>query len=231
MSDIIYTPPASSGSGTTINPTNEFIPVRSNATTFIDSNITNIQDDYILTLVGSNLSNSNGLKIDFTNVNANLGDFLGIYNGTNFKVDYLNDNIITQWSGNDIGLRLDFANNVYFLGDFNGVNGTNSSFSVDNNNGIIYTQGYATENGILLDFSTNQYFLGDYNGTGNTSHISIKDSGKNITLSTNGGIITNICDSLVFSGALTTGSASGNSGQHLQVTINGTPYVIQLLNP
>ena len=57
MSDIIYTPPSSAG--TTINPTNKFIPVRSNATTFIDSCL---KQQTATQLVTSFSGNDNGLK-------------------------------------------------------------------------------------------------------------------------------------------------------------------------
>ena len=62
MSDIIYTPPASGGGGTTINPTDNFIPVRSNATTFIDSVLEN-GSNYLY----SNYGGFTGLGLDFLN--------------------------------------------------------------------------------------------------------------------------------------------------------------------
>jgi hypothetical protein len=273
MSDIIFTPPATGGGGTTINPTNNFIPVRSNATTFIDSNITNIQDDYIATLFSNNLVNLQGLKIDFTNVNANLGDFLGIYNGTNFKVDYLNDNIITQWSSNDIGLLLDFTNDAYYFGDFNSVssgtsffidvasgliftkhsgqqeglffdfvndyfsfgdfNNTNNGIylKIDDDNKFIATYYTGSENGFKLIFVNNEYLFGDFNSFGNGTHLKIKDIGKEITLLTNSGTITNVCDLLKFDGLLTQVGNTGDPNEFLKVTINGIPYVIKLYNP
>jgi len=217
------------GGGGGQNPTTDYIPLNNGTSNFVDSNLLNFIDNKLSSIFSN--GDEFGISVNFSTNRLFLGDFNSITSGIFINVDNISEFITTAYQGSDIGLRLDFANNVYFLGDFNSVSATNSSFIIDNNNGTISTQGYATANGILLDFSTNQYFLGDYNGTGNTSHISIKDSGKDIILSTNGGTITNICDLLVFDGALTTGSASGNSGQHLQVTINGTPYVIQLLNP
>jgi hypothetical protein len=71
MSDIIYTPPASSGGGTTINPTNNFIPVRSNATTFIDSVLEN-GSDYLKSIYSTN---DIGLFLDFANSIFEFGDF------------------------------------------------------------------------------------------------------------------------------------------------------------
>jgi hypothetical protein len=115
MSDIIFTPPASSG-GTTINPTNDFIPVRSNATTFIDSNIVNVVD----TLLYSQFTNGLlfGINLDFVNKFTYLGDFDFNWNGTSIQIDDNNQFIKTLNQGNQIGLKLDFANNYYQLGDY-----------------------------------------------------------------------------------------------------------------
>lgn len=274
MSDIIYTPPASSGGGTTINPTNNFIPVRDNATTFVDSFILNDSlgqvlfttfnlggdvcgiyidnpnklfalGDFGLTNNGTYLSIddtnqlittfssgfSSGLKIDYPNATAYLGDYDNLYNGTKFIVDYLNDYIVTKWSNNDIGLKLDFANNEYFFGDYNNItNGAVLICSVINQ--TIFTRtSVGNPLGIKTDFLNNQFALGDFDGINNSTFVNVSDTAKQIRLYTSGGEIGFDCDLLNFNGVLTSGSASGSSGQHLQVTINGTPYVIALLNP
>ena len=98
MSDIIYTPPASNGGGTTINPTNNYIPVRDNATTFVDSLIFN--------------DNSNNLLQSF----INAGQFGFYLNGTT------NQYIIGQYN-NVAGLFIDLQNQIYSLGDID--NNTN----------------------------------------------------------------------------------------------------------
>lgn len=278
MSDIIYTPPASSGGGTTINPTNTVLPVRSNATTFVDSNITNNIDSNIYTnLVGSD---NFGWFVNFVGKEIYLGDFDGIYNGTSvnvsdsnqfinfaanssllFLIDGLNQVTKTAFNGNDIGLKLDFGFKVYQLGDFNFVN-NNTAFYVNDSNETIYTSNQGAQNGILLDFLNGTYYfgningknqlvfelnrfstLGDYLGNGNSSTITIDDQLKTIFLYTNGNNTTFLVDgnsdkltfttnALNFDGAgLQSNTSSGNSGEHLVITLNGSTYKIQLLNP
>lgn len=173
MSDIIYTPPASGGSGTTINPTNNFIPVRSNATTFIDSNIEND--------VGNFLSTVRGLKLDFNQKTYFLGDFDYNDNGTNLNVDDGNQVIKTQNQGNDIGLKLDFANFLYQLGDYNGSNA--SILVLPNYIGGIY-QG--NDLGIGLDFVNRLYKLGDFSNANNWTNLSVDDNIRIIKTSNNG---------------------------------------------
>jgi len=65
---------SSGGGGTTINPTDDFIPVRSDATTFLDSflqNTNDIGDKVLKTMDGVR---NTGLKIDFTNSIYSLND-------------------------------------------------------------------------------------------------------------------------------------------------------------
>jgi hypothetical protein len=75
---IIPTPP--------INPTNDYVPVRQNATSFIDSNIKNVFDNNLTTEIGGNVI---GLNFDF-----GAGEFcFGNPVGTNFCVDDYNGQI------------------------------------------------------------------------------------------------------------------------------------------
>jgi hypothetical protein len=316
MSDIIYTPPASSGGGTTINPTNDFIPVRSNATTFIDSVLFN--DANVL-----QTNNNFGFYCSFTNRVFSIGDFNEGNNATYLSINDNNQLIKTINQANDIGLKLDFNNSVYYFGDYNNLgngafvqidnfngainlyskngsntnlfldgnnleaylysrfveigdgNNNNTRFQIDDFNQIIKTISQSNEIGLKLDFANNEYFFGDYNnitngavlicsvinqtiftrtsvgnplgiktdflnnqfalgdfdGINNSTFVNVSDTAKQIRLYTSGGEIGFDCDLLNFNGVLTSGSASGSSGQHLQVTINGTPYVIALLNP
>jgi hypothetical protein len=85
--------------------------------------------------------------------------------------------------------------------------------------------------GFALDYTSKTYAFGDFNTLNNGTFLSVRDNSKVIKLNTVGGEISQEADLLRFTGALTSGSAGGSSGQHLQVTINGTAYKIQLLNP
>jgi hypothetical protein len=161
MSDIIYTPPASSGGGTTINPTNNRIPVRSNATTFIDSVLEN-GTNYLY----SNYGGYTGLGLDFANFVSYLGDWNGISNFTYIKVDAPNGQI-TLWAGDN--------------------NQTN--LTIDDINQVIKTNVNGNDKGLNLDFSNNVYSLGDYNGITNNTSVSIDDANKIITLKTEGDLV------------------------------------------
>jgi hypothetical protein len=277
MSDIIYTPPASSG-GTTINSNNNFIPVRQNATTFVDSLLFStttilksvfsgfdrgLYFDYLNNLFfygtgssGMNYINnanqevsllSNGLiyalldglnnvgyfggagaKLNFdgNNNKCNIGDGNGNFNTTYLEVDDLNQLIQTSRTG----LKLDIQNREYYLGDFNAIyNGTIIRID-DSNKNIAIIQG-GNDNGLAVDFQNSRFYFGDYNGFNNSTHLYIADNSKLIQLNTLSGQVDTNADLLTFNGALTTPTTTGFSGQHLQLTINGTPYVIRLYNP
>jgi hypothetical protein len=62
--------------------------------------------------------------------------------------------------------------------------------------------------------------------SGGGSNIALNTSNGNFTLNTG------TTGAIQLTGtALTSGTASGSAGLHLVITINGTPYKIQLLNP
>jgi hypothetical protein len=123
MSDIIFTPPASSG-GTTINPTNNFIPKRSNATTFVDSVLEN-GSNYLY----SNYGGFTGLGLDFLNFVSYLGDWNNLINGTTLVVNDATSNIFTKYNGFVQGINLNFTNNDYLFGNI-----SNGFFYVNANN-------------------------------------------------------------------------------------------------
>lgn len=235
MSDIIYTPPASSGGGQ--NPTANYIPLNDGTSSFVDSNIYNLYDTSLIT--GSTAVGYFGYNIDFTAYNVLLGDFNYNQNNTFIIVDDANQYFQTNNQGNDVGLFLDFAGRVYCFGDFSGYN-NGTSLCINESADIIYTANTNGNQGILLNLNAKDYRFGDFSPVGNGTVISIKDSAKVINLEcgggaislyTNGGNLNLGANQLFLTGTLTSGSASGSSGQHLQVTINGTAYKIALLNP
>lgn len=242
MSDIIYTPPASGGGGTTINPTNNFLPKRSNATTFVDSVFEN-GSDYLY----SNYGGYTGLGLDFANFTSYLGDWNNLINGTTLVVNDQTNNIYTKWNGLVNGLNLDFSSNIYSFGNI----GINTNLYIDstnqyiqmliNSNGYffadgttlstrtgsiytlvtntqgVYTQDAGTNNfGIRVDFPNRITSLGDWSGSFSAYYLNLDDI--NGVLELNG---TN----------LQSNTAGGSSGEHLVITLNGTQYKIALLNP
>ena len=242
MSDIIYTPPASSGGGQ--NPTTNYIPLNNGTSSFVNSSIFNDLGHQILQ---TELNSTFGLYLidDGSNVSAYFGDFNYNYNGTSIFLDDTTKFIKTSYNGNFLGLQLDFANNNYSIGDFNilyngayiqiddanrlvnisaGDNFYNTRFIIDDNTQSVYSFNNGNPIGLKLDFVTKKYFLGDFNGLFNSTQIIIDHGGKNITLWAD--------NSLEFKGiGLQSATAGGSSGNHLVIYLNGTQYKIALLNP
>lgn len=185
MSDIIYTPPASGGGGTTINPTNNFIPVRSNATTFVDSFIFN-DNSSNLAYSSPNLGGDvYGWYVDFTTGYTILGDFGGIFDGLTFNVDSDTSSIYSRKNGNDIGLNLDFANDTYKLGDYSGLN-NGINLNIDDANNLIIASNGTNQSGMQLEFANRYYFFGNWN-SGNLMRLYIDDLNKFLLLGSSNG--------------------------------------------
>jgi hypothetical protein len=184
MSDIIFTPPASSG-GTTINPTNNFIPKRSNATTFVDSVLEN-GSNYLY----SNYGGFTGLGLDFLNFVSYLGDWNNLINGTTLVVSDATSNIYTKYNGFGQGISLDFFNNTYLFGAFANTNlflDVNNQYVTINVGGVQYlsldklneigafwdyANGYGLEFSTIsktfnLKIATENVINADYGSTGN----------------------------------------------------------------
>jgi hypothetical protein len=179
MSDIIYTPPVSSG-GTTINPTDNFIPVRSNATTFVDSNLYNVANTSLY-------SQNFGFNIDYASSIIQLGEYVENTNGTILSIDDTNQFIKTFNQGNNIGLKLDFATKLYSFGDFNSVS-SGASFYIDEANSAIYTQHSGQQEGLIFDFVNDYFSIGDFGNTNNGTYITIDDDNQFIASYTNGNL-------------------------------------------
>ena len=182
MSEIKYTP---ASTGTTINPTDNYIPVRQDSTSFIDSNL--VFDSANLYTQNSISANTFGFYIELDSFDFTLGDWQGINNATVLEIKDSESFIKTFWNKVELGLN--------------------------------------------LDMGTQKFWFGDYAKVYNGNRLIVDDSNDNITLDTNNGTFVFNGNLLNFNGALTSGSSGGSSGQHLQVTINGTAYVIALLNP
>lgn len=107
MSEIRYTPPASSG-GTTINPTNYFIPIRVNATTFDDSVLyqQGVNQALKTTFGGS----FNGLVVDDANKNYILGSY-ALGNQTYTRVNDAST-YIAQFTNGTERMRINSSGNV-----------------------------------------------------------------------------------------------------------------------
>ena len=177
MSDIIYTPPASSGGGQ--NPTTNYIPLNNGTSNFVDSNLFNDLNNNILKSVFN--GNDIGLRLDFNNIYCALGDYNANVNGTSFFVDDANSVIKTNYAGNNLGLYLDFSVRTFTIGDIdNNYNGTR--FYVDDVNRIISTLTNTGLYGLKLDFVNNIFYFGDFDYNYNGTLLSIDDPNANIFL-------------------------------------------------
>lgn len=152
MSDIIYTPPASGG-GTTINPTNNYIPKRSNGTTFVDSVLEN-GSDYLYT----NYGGYTGLGLDFANFVSYLGDWNNLINGTTLVVNDQANEIYTKFNGLVNGFALNFGASSYLFG-----NTANGNLLIDANNQYAQIT-LASIQYMALDQLNGIYSFGDYAG-------------------------------------------------------------------
>jgi hypothetical protein len=192
-----------------------------------------------------------GLYLSFGNDEFYLGDsgenksFLKISSITNNKlvwsdgadVSYFtqaNEYIVTERNAYEKGFKLDYANENYYFGYPNVTFDTSDIFGIkvdltanevtvgDNwvsakthiviNSDLNFIKTYAnsTEIGLSIDNTLNKYTLGS-----TTEYIGID------TLN----------NTLIAGANLLSGSAGGNSGQHLKININGTNYKIALSNP
>jgi len=91
--------------------------------------------------------------------------------------------------------------------------------TVDNN---------ATPFGFKYLIPAETVYMGDFDAVGNGTLITIKDGPGDIDL--DGARVNFTTDAVTITGAVLSGTASGASGQHLRLTINGTIYKIALLN-
>jgi hypothetical protein len=171
-----------------------------------------------LSIGGNNFTIYNGPNIDpcfnTTNYDIKLGDYSQVNNATALLIENTNQNIRSQYQGNDIGLKLDFANTLYELGQITGGNETH--IEIFDPIGLINVKKSGGVDGLQLSLNSSIYKFGNLTGTNNT-YIQIEDL-VTYPLQING---TNILS----------GTAGGSSGQHLKVKLNGVDYKIKLENP
>lgn len=147
-----------------------------------------------------------------------IGDFNNYNNGFSLIIDDENSFIKTQNLNGDNGITI--TNNFTLVGQNNSVK--QIFFYVDYGLNIIATYSSATTiNGLSLDYDNKIYKFGGFGGNNNL--IEIDDNVEKITFQT---------AEIFFTGAaLQSNTSSGNSGEHLVITLNGTQYKIALQNP
>jgi len=168
MSDIIYTPPVASG-GTTINPTNTYIPVRTNATTFADSVLQSVPNTFVQsTRSGIGL----GISTSFTSTTAEtfIGDFNNLIDSKFIKVQ--NDAVTSRIYTSNSGFYLDYNVRQYRFGEYNNIfNGVYLNID-DINRQVSFTDNNVID-GLFLDYNNNTYSFGSLT---TTNYLSIDSS-------------------------------------------------------
>ena len=196
-------------------------------------------DSTYFQLYDFNISSFIGFQIDYNSGSANYGFNANVYLncGAGIVQTYFDTTNIQK------GIKLDSTTNIFQFGDWDsgGTGGNRSDIELDPNDpsfevytynsvsgenlywrqlqNIIELQYNGASNGLLIDFQNQNWRLGDYTGD---AYFKAETAGNAVTIA---GDLINLV------GTVITPTASGSSGDHLQVTINGTPYVIALLNP
>jgi hypothetical protein len=177
MSEIRYIPPAVTPTpGTTINPTNLFLPYRSNATTFLDSCLSQTSATQLQTIfAGIN----NGLSLQ-TSTNSYLFGYIS--GGTNCFLEVNGTSRIIRYNdtGNPNGINVNFASNLYQFGK---LTGTTTYINVQAGQlSCIYS---SAANGLFFNFSSKLYQFGQLSGA-TTTKLVIDDTGQQINGEHNG---------------------------------------------
>lgn len=177
--------------------------------------------------------NTNGNTIDLNGYNFSIKDliyplemqifmshadlFLGAPSAASFQLGLSPTNLIlSKFNGIAAGIYIDYDNIFYSYGD----NFYNIEFDTTNN--FIETRGNNAKYGFQL--VPEKVTIGDYAGTQSfPSYLQIDNGNGNFSIG---------AEQIILDGInLETGTSSGNSGQHLKITLNGNNYVIKLENP
>lgn len=177
MSEIRYIPPIPVPTpGTTINPTNLFVPYRSNATTFLDSCLRQTNANQLQTIFG--LSN-NGINLQGS---TNQYQFGLITSGTNcfLLVNGTSRIINLQDVGNTNGINVNFPSNLY---QFGRLQGANCYLNIDGSGRIVTLKESGVDNGISVNFSGSIYQFGKITAT--TCYLNIDGANRIASLKDN----------------------------------------------
>lgn len=148
------------------------------------------------------------LKINPANVGVSIINYLPVNSGTLLNGNYINGR----------GLNIDYDNGIFKLG-----NSGYSLLSIESNTGTntqrFYTSYIGNDVGINIDFYNNVFNFGDENN----NFISINNANNTFQISSQ------IID--LNGSNLQSNTSSGNSGEHLVISLNGNQYKIALQNP
>jgi hypothetical protein len=168
MSDIIYTPPVSSGGG--VNPTSTYMPVNIGGT-FVDSIIQCLPNTFAASMRGAS-GFGFGTTVSGTSCQSWLGDWNNQIDGIYIEVK--NDTISSRIFTANRGFYLDYVINRYIFGDWASVY-NKTQLVIDDQNELFYTKNNLVNTGLSIDFNIRQFLFGSY-GAGSLTYLSIEDS-------------------------------------------------------
>lgn len=179
MSEIRYIPPASTPTpGTTINPTNLFLPYRSNATTFLDSSLKQTSATQLQTIFS-------GLANGFNLIDSAQLYIFGRLNGgqlTNLQILDSVGQFQTFHNGSNKGLTLDCTLNQYYFGNY--LFGNRLNLEVNASSSIIRTNINGVTTGLQMLFGSRNFQFGDF--TTQNTRLVIADVGREMYSTCNG---------------------------------------------
>lgn len=179
MSEIRYIPPAVTPTpGTTINPTNLFLPYRSNATTFLDSCLKQTSANQLQTIFS-------GLVNGFNLIDSAQLYIFGRLNGgqlTNLQVLDAVGQFQTFHNGSNKGLTLDCTLNQYYFGNY--IFGNRLNLEVNASSSIIRTNINGVTTGLQMLFGSRNFQFGDF--TTQNTRLVIADVSREMYSTCNG---------------------------------------------
>jgi hypothetical protein len=174
MSEIVYTGPTATG--TTINPTNTFLPYRTNATTFADSCLKQTSATQLQSIFGGN---NNGI-----NINTSSGTYqFGILTGITNYLSLGTGGVAAIYQGSVNGFNINHLATNYSFGRLTGGNLT--SFFISDSGRTISFKSAGIDEGFSANFITRQFYFGQINSS-NRTLLFISDTSQTILTNNNG---------------------------------------------
>jgi hypothetical protein len=190
------------------------------------------------TLTAINLydgSTAKGLQVDFANTTYILGNTATSTAGINIQSGHIHG----IFSNLTDGLSMTYSNHRFQFGQIDSTTYTDFFFYVRGNQERAYINYSGIDNGLIVDFRTGQqrFVLGDDKGINpNNKNYILANDVVGIGLETKGNVIFNCglgiritTSQITLTGVnLTSSVAPSNRADNLEVTVNSTPYKIQL---
>jgi hypothetical protein len=173
---------------------------------------------------------TDGLYFDFNVQVYKLGK-LTLGTEQMMVIDEFNQQTNFYFNGNLNGLNLDYSANTFQFGGLDGSINVDTYLNINQNSNSVQTFYNGNDNGFELDFQNRNFRFGDYQGIFGSSKLELIDNTGIATLKAVNETIIDTAKLNFPDPSIETTSSSGNSGNHLKVTVNGVNYVIRLELP